>query len=217
MLEEKTLKKSTSSPEVNNSLKIYSETQIGRAMGRVYNFLGISMEYPEGEIFQPSYFPCLYQMLEDLNFAGQRENLKNAIEGSPNFIEDIRSEYTRLFINSFPRVPAPPYESCYGSCRNMLNDTAAQEVDSFYRNCGYSINRCVELPDHISYEMEFTGALLEDGKYEEAEDFLNTHLRKWVPLFREKVLNHAMHPFYKAIVDLIDFFIKTGEMRRYYG
>lgn len=207
MLEEKTLKKWTSSPEVNNSFKICSETQ----MGRVYNFLGISIEYPEGEMFHSSYFPCLYQLLEDLDFASQREDLKNAIESSPNFIEDLRAEYTRLFINSFPRVPAPPYESYYRSCRNMLNDTATQEVNSFYRNCGYSINRHIELPDHISYELEFAGALLEDGKDEDAEDFLNTHLRKWFPLFREKVLNHAIHPFYKVIVDLIDFFIKTEE------
>jgi TorA maturation chaperone TorD len=181
-------------------------------MERVYNFLGISMEYPQQEIFQTSYFPYLYQLLEDLNLVSQRENLKKAIEGSPNFIEDLKTEYTKLFINSFPRVPAPPYESYYRSCRNMLNDTAAQEVSSFYRNCGYSINRFIELPDHISYELEFTGALLEDGKYEEAEDFLNTHLSKWFPLFREKVLNHATHPFYKIIIDLIDFFIKTEEV-----
>jgi nitrate reductase assembly molybdenum cofactor insertion protein NarJ len=93
----------------------------------------------------------------------------------------LQTEYTRLFVNSYPTLLCPPYESFYRE--GMLYGNAVSEVMAIYRQKGLAYVYQGEPPDHISVELDF---LAETGD----QNFL-ARMRQWVPQFTARVKENS--------------------------
>lgn len=148
-------------------------------------------------------------------------------------LQEMKAEYNRLFVGP-GHVLAPPYESIYKT-RNKDNEKGVVMGDStvaakhFYRRAGLGLsNDFTDLPDHISLELHFMGYLCnleiertheesEESKVSEGKqssvhkmqvDFLETHLGSWISDFSQAVSNVTYFPFYKAVAELAERWIK---------
>jgi len=116
-------------------------------------------------------------------------------------LEALQVEHTRLFINSLPEVPCPPYGSIYleGCC--MSGSTVA--IGAVYRRLGIESD---ELPDHIAVEFEFLSLLLpavdvvtQDQRADVGE--IIRHLAAWTPQFFARVREHDRSGFYRSAAE----------------
>ncbi len=120
---------------------------------------------------------------------------------------ELAVEYTRLFINAFPMVPCPPYESFYVN-GGLLAQRSAAKVLEIYAKVGYRLrDKFKDLPDHIAVELEFMSILhrmkLKHERKEELNEikhlFLKEHLLKWAPSFCDNIERNAKLTFYKGL------------------
>jgi TorA maturation chaperone TorD len=146
--------------------------------------------------------------------------LKKAINGidlnSENELENLLSEYTRLFIGPY-KLPCPPWESVYTSPKKLMMQDAAANVLKLYHEAGLSLESAEVMPDHIGAELNFLAILFtktnsERGKREYvgiAGKLLNDHLLKWTPDFTRDMEEAAETSFYKELAratrKVIDF------------
>lgn len=142
-------------------------------------------------------------------------------------LTDLQVEYTYLFINAVPLVPAPPYESAYTD-RGLLMGRPVSEVVRAYREAGLAVRPDYDgLPDHIAAELEFVAYLMEqemeaaDSGAEETAPlwhsrrraFLEAHLLRWTPPFLEKVADSARKPFYRQVARLTEDLLESEAAR----
>ncbi|MCL4371663.1 MAG: molecular chaperone TorD family protein [Chloroflexi bacterium] len=124
-------------------------------------------------------------------------------------LEQLQGEHTRLFINAYPHVPCPPYESVYRD--GELLGQAAEEMDVLCRRWGLSVDG--EEVDHAGVELEFTSFLLTIGSPEAmatAEHFLVEHLRSWLPRFAGDMVRESRLGFYQAVGRLLAAVLEHG-------
>ncbi|MFH1019781.1 MAG: molecular chaperone TorD family protein [Pseudomonadota bacterium] len=177
-------------------------------MAEIYRFLAHSMQYPSPDWMQADYFSVLDTFLAELGWDAEAQALRQSISESTDWLEPLQVEHTRLFVNAIPSVIAPPYGSVYLSADGMLYGPSAEKVKAFYREQGFALVGEADIPDHISFELEFLALLAEEGKSNEAEFFLSHHFRPWFPKFQARVVQEVRHPFYRVLVNLIDFFTR---------
>ena len=96
-------------------------------------------------------------------------------------LEELQTEYTRLFVTDFPTLTCPPYESYYRE--GSLYGNASIEVEDIYRDRGLEYSFEGEPPDHISVELEFL-ALTGDERFAE-------RMKEWVFEFTERVKENS--------------------------
>ncbi len=96
-------------------------------------------------------------------------------------LETLQTEYTRLFISSFPALPCPPYESFYRE--GLLFGETALEVQDYFADSGIELAVEGEYPDHVAIELEF---IYLTGDF----NFLQ-RLKEWLPSFLIKVKEHS--------------------------
>jgi TorA maturation chaperone TorD len=162
------------------------------------------MRYPSESWLDTEYFAVLQGFLEELPFEASKD-LRFCITSDADWLEKLQIEYTRLFINSYPKVAAPPYASVYLNDDAMLYGKSAEKVRTFYRARGVDLVADSDMPDHLCLQLDFL-ALLADGNMTEDESlFLATHFRPWFGLFRKRVHAAAQLPFYTILVDFIEF------------
>ncbi len=140
-------------------------------------------------------------------------------------LTDLQIEYTYLFINAVPRVPAPPYESVY-SGRGLLMGEPVSRVLQSYREAGLTISESYDaLPDHIGAEFEFMFYLVQqetkakqtderktaDTWREKQSHFLSEHLLQWSLPFMARVTQNARMPFYRLLAELSGAFFNTEQ------
>lgn len=144
-------------------------------------------------------------------------------------LQELQIEYTYLFINALPRVPAPPYASAYYD-QGFLMGEAAERAKKTYCHFGLDLaDDFYDLPDHIAVEIAFIAELMarliaaqEQGAKEqvhilkkEIENFLSEQLRPWLPEFCKRVQETARLPFYGGVVELtkevLDYFPELNE------
>lgn len=193
----------------------------------LYRFLAQCYTYPE-----PAFCEALHghEVWDQLGVAG--EALSRRIDqsiaslqacvrcyngGDENLLTDLQIEYTYLFINAVPHVPAPPYESAYTGAGLLMGEPVSQVLKA-YREAGLIMHDDYDaLPDHIAAELEFVSYLVQQEATaaqqapEEAEawrtrqrDFLAEHLLRWGPPFLKRVMEHARRPFYIQVSKLTD-------------
>jgi nitrate reductase assembly molybdenum cofactor insertion protein NarJ len=92
-------------------------------------------------------------------------------------LADLQTEYTRLFVNSYPTLPCPPYESFYRE--GTVYGNTVNEVVALYGQQGLEYTYQGEPPDHISAELDF---LAETG----SKEFLD-RMQQWVPEFTARI------------------------------
>jgi len=129
--------------------------------------------------------------------------------------QELAIEYTRLFINAYPMVPCPPYESFYVD-GGFLAQASTRDVARLYAEAGYRLRPWFkDLPDHIAVELEFTAILLGEASFTSSPAlrdgelaklrpcFIKKHLAKWVPAFADCVERNAKLSFYKGVAKLL--------------
>jgi len=177
----------------------------------IYSFLALSMKYPEPSWFNQGYASNLITILKEAGLTDEAESLSAISVPDEKVLEDLQVEYTRLFINAVPHVPAPPFGSVYLESGRSLYGKTTEKVRDFYREHGFDISDPAAVPDEITLELEFLGLLAGQGRYEEERQFLSDFFRPWFVRFRDIVVAEAGHPFYVALVKLIDFFTLQEE------
>lgn len=175
----------------------------------IYRFCAQSMHYPEADWFGETYRNSLNTLLEALGGNAEKQRLTDALAKSPDMLEDLQVEYTRLFINGVPHVAAPPYGSVY--LEKTIRGKYSEEILSFYQSLGYTLTENADLPDSLIHQLEFLSFLAEDNNREGEEEFLSRFFLPWFPTFAARVLEEARHPFYRIIVRIIDFFTKEED------
>jgi TorA maturation chaperone TorD len=162
----------------------------------------------------------LAEVLEPLGLSA--EGVRRAIETLPEELEvalqTLQVEYTYLFINAVPRVPAPPYASAY-TAQGLLMGEPAEAALVAYRQAGLALAEDYhDLPDHIAAELEFLAWLGEQAlAAQEAGDeelaqahaaqhqvFLSEQVRPWLPAFCQRVEQAARLPFYRELARLVE-------------
>ena len=122
-------------------------------------------------------------------------------------LDQVQGEHTRLFINAYPHVPCPPYESAYRE--GELLGAAAEQVDVLYREWGLVVEG--EQVDHVAAELEFVAFLLTLDTPEArnaAETFTRDHLARWVPRFAEDVIRESRLGFYREAGRLLAIMVR---------
>ena len=178
------------------------------SMAEIYRFLAQSMRYPSPDWMQADYFSVLDTFLAELGWDTETQALGQSLFESDDWLEPLQVEHTRLFVNAIPTVIAPPYGSVYLSADGMLYGPSAERARAFYREQGFDLVGEADIPDHISFELEFLALLAEEGKNDAEELFLAQHFRPWFPKFQARILQEGRHPFYGVLVNLIDFFTR---------
>ncbi|MBI4787840.1 MAG: molecular chaperone TorD family protein [Chloroflexi bacterium] len=113
-------------------------------------------------------------------------------------LDQIQGEYTRLFVNAYPHVPCPPYESAYRDGEVLGN--AAEQVDVLYRQWELVVEG--EQVDQASVELEFIAFLLVldlPQAREAAEQFRAAHLLRWLPRLADDLDRASRLEFYRAV------------------
>jgi len=147
---------------------------------------------------------------------------------------ELQKEYTRLFINSKPKVPAPPYGSLYLEKDGMVWGKTTVEAIKLYVEAGLKVAEDFkDIPDHFAAELEFMWYLMreevkargffqENTLDEDAERvkkvtdlqtrFLNNHLGVWYERFLDRVIASSRTVFYREVSTLAKKYI-TSEIQ----
>jgi TorA maturation chaperone TorD len=116
---------------------------------------------------------------------------------------EIVQDFNDLFL--YPDGRVLPLESSFVRGSNIIT---VDEVTRFYADAGLTIEDEFQfMPDHISLEFLFMSYLIETGKTEIQEDFLDEHILNWVPAFCEEAAKHAKTKFYREITELASQFV----------
>ena len=178
-------------------------------MAGLYRFCAQSMKFPEECWFNQDYLPCLYQLLENIGGFHQKRELEQALALSYPSLDSLQIEYTRLFINGSPHVLAPPYASVY--LDKSLQGQSTAKILSFYYSQGFFLREGEDLPDHIVNQLGFLAHLVEAGDHACEAQFLSRLFHPWFQLFFPRVVCESQHPFYRIIVQIIDYFTKEED------
>jgi len=204
----------------------------------IYRFLQLVTTYPDMALLEmlksDELWESLERAVEILSVGGQDtiqglDNWLKSYEDDEKLLTDLRIEYTYLFINAIPHVPAPPYESAYTD-RGLLMGEPVSEVLRTYREAGLTMSESYDaLPDHVAAELEFMFYLVrqetvasESTQQERADvwrerqrQFLSEHLLRWMPSFLERVTASARRPFYRLLGHLTKVIL--GSEKKYLG
>lgn len=150
------------------------------------------------------------------------EGVQQAVKSLPSdpkaALRALQVEYTYLFINAVPHVPAPPYASAYTG-EGLLMGEPAEAALRAYRQAGLVLAEDYhDLPDHLAAELEFLAwlgeqaiAAHEAGDEEQAEErtaqqkaFLRDQVQPWLPTFCQRVEEAARMPFYRNLARLAE-------------
>lgn len=125
---------------------------------------------------------------------------------APADLDDLRVEYTRLFIGPGPEQ-CPPYESVYRDGDDDENlgpvyGPATQAVARWYDEYGLRLRDSRSAPpDHIATELEFAAYLAASEDDGTLEQFLDEHPRAWIEPFTTQLRENDPGAFYRALIE----------------
>ncbi|MFO7774061.1 MAG: molecular chaperone TorD family protein [Dehalococcoidia bacterium] len=207
-------------------------TSLARAV--VYRFLALCFSYPDMELLKLFDGDSLGECLDawhvlGLDASGEMREVIAWLEstGPEVALSELQVEYTRLFVNAYPRIPAPPYSSVYLDEDRLVWGPSTAQAGRFYEEAGLCPSAdFADIPDHIAAEMEFVSYLiLEQHKTDQEgvttspdmatieNQFLADHFLKWAPLFLDRVVGNTGAIFYGGVARLALEFTKF-EARR---
>ena len=202
----------------------------------LYRFLQLTNTYPNNtllEVLQSSeLWDSLECAVETLDIEGQEiirglSTWIKSYQDNKKLLLDLQIEYTYLFINAIPHVPASPYESAYTDRRLLMGEPVSKVIQA-YRKAGLNIRLDYDnLPDHIATEIEFMFFLVRQESIqqnsteksatntwkEQQKHFMEKHLAIWGPLFLSKVEEHTRILFYRLVAKLCDIFFQSEIIR----
>ncbi len=194
--------------------KLHAELGSRRGLYRLFGRL-LSKEVDQqllNELRTPEFAAAINQLGLCLDEPGSDDDL---------ILEQLAVEYARLFLG--PGKHISPHESVQTGQDGVLNDATTARVSHFIQVAGYEFRAdSKKYPDHIGSEFEFMEALINkqaeaitDGDLEEAktskmlqDEFLQRHLKRWIPQFCNQIERSAKLPLYKALGRAVSAFIK---------
>jgi TorA maturation chaperone TorD len=119
----------------------------------------------------------------------------------------ISEEFDELL--RFPSGRLQPIESLYTG--QMVSEHT--DIRSVYAAAGLGLDDTYDVaPDHLSLEFLFMSYLIENGKREMEQKFLEQHLINWVPYYCEEVMKKSQTIFYREIAEIVkDFLISESD------
>lgn len=176
-----------------------------------YRFFAQGMRYPDRHWMTKHYFDTLFIILSELVDETETVEIQTILSSQslPQLVEELRVEYTQLFINHYPHVIAPPFASIYMD--QMFQSFFTEKTDKFYQQKQFTVSKTSVPPDHLVTELEFLAKLAEDGDFYGEEEFLCQLFRPWFHQFQDRISNTSCHCYYRVMVRLIDFFTKEDE------
>ena len=196
---------------------------MNRSMARstIYNNLSLCFTYPDEKIcawiLEKQWIEVLEEalsLLTEEDFEKHFQSFKDSLWGERETLAlELAREYTRLFINAFPHVVAPPYGSVYMEKDGLVFGKVTSEVLRFYHETGFTLKEDLhDLPDHIAHELEFMGILTareaqasgaDKVKLEETQmNFLSRFILPWIPSFCQRIGEQNHSSFYRTLGDL---------------
>ena len=196
------------------------------ARASVFNVFSALLCQPEEELIQNNeIFDALKLALSNVNpdcseIAGR---MQKAVKQST--AQELLIEYTRLLIGPFKTLVSP-YSSLYFGSETVMSDETVWVVD-FYRKAGLKFDHeTKEVPDHIAIETEFVYWLLHNeiksldsgdrdkafSLWENQQEFLAKHYKKWVPEFCAKVATETNNEYFKLLAECFGKFITDVEI-----
>lgn len=132
-------------------------------------------------------------------------------------VNELLTEYVRLFVAGRGGVVAAPYESCHVGGRAAVMSGASLAMRDRLAAAGLEVSLdSNEPPDHIALELEYLYHLLSsawtggDGALEaEGRAFAGQVMLPWVRRFREALLAGDPHPVYIHCADLTVGLLET--------
>ena len=207
--------------DVDNDKNNWNELLISEQI--VFALLGkILFEYPEQgwyetlaseEVFETIPFG---EMQEDVQKGMKLLSAWNAQHSSglsQEDFEDVRDDYTRLFVGP-GKVLAPLWESMYFTKERTIFQEETLKVREWYRRFGLeSVKLHSEPDDHLGLELAFIAHLagqaqvaLEQGdkarfqQFIQAQrEFMTDHTLKWTGGWVALVLEHSRTDFFKGV------------------
>ncbi len=175
---------------------------------KLYMLLAKALSYPED---LEDYTESIKKLLGEVEFAIPEKlaiSLKEALKELKELGEEkVQAEFTRLFINAYPTVPCPPYESAYRE--GTLMGKSAEKMESILSKWGLETD---EMPDHAGPELELMAFLLGIPQTDEAKAdqvmLFKDHISKWFPKFSRDIFKNTSLNFFKSVALLIDETLK---------
>jgi putative dimethyl sulfoxide reductase chaperone len=174
--------------------------------------------------------PVLTALLKDLTeldsaAAEPVDRMKTHAAGN-DIPTSLTPEFTRLFIGPF-HPPCLPYGSVYMEKDRTLMGDSTMDALTRYRNLGVDLDQHFkEAPDHICAELEFMCLLVykelsgirsgDPGQVQQMlahqQSFLSKHLIQWIPLFTDRVMEHADSSFYMDLARATRVFVEEDHL-----
>jgi len=199
----------------------------------VYGTLSSCYTYPDEDIHfwltKGIWIEEMREALRELNEEDFEKSLSpflKILKEEEGLSSEMQREYTRLFINGFPHVVAPPFGSAYLEKTGQISRRTASQVIQFYRANGFTVKEELkDLPDHIANEFEFMADLTYQEREttgsrrilleEEQMKFFSRFILPWVPAFCDRIRDKSLSPFYRSVGKLTLEFIDLE--RNYLG
>jgi putative dimethyl sulfoxide reductase chaperone len=139
-------------------------------------------------------------------------------------MHELRQEYTRLFLGQYPKVS---HSEGLWRCRAegyknppLMVNPRSLDVQRFQQACGVvRAEGYADCVDTVSVECDFAAYLAEAPEFPEelgktsAEaytEFLDSHMKQWIPGFCQDVRAASDDPYYNSMVDLLEEFIAVA-------
>lgn len=150
------------------------------------------------------------------------QKLDGKLAENEKFMDDLKSEYTKLLIGP-GRLVAYPWESTYNGKENLLFQESTLRVRQFYRKYGYLPQEYPHVADdHIALELHFMAKLSQRALDAfQADDlktcrnlldgqkvFLKFHMLNWIPKYAENIKKSKTAHMYPQFAQGVDAFIK---------
>ena len=178
----------------------------------VYKSFAKLFSYPDEELITLVSSGVVLELFEILNIP-EYNSLKidkwiKSFDNEEQLLEDLQVEYTRLFINTFPTLPAPMYKSFYED-KELLGSSIGSLIDT-YEKYGFEISEDEnELPDNLSLLLEFVYRLNQEGYSKDEQNiFVEKYVLSWTHELEQKILENAEIDFYKFLIISLNSFLK---------
>jgi DMSO reductase family type II enzyme chaperone len=166
-----------------------------RDRARVYSLLAAGFTYPDAASFAEMRSGRYGLALRDAGLP----------VGSLRPAEPSLKQFQAAWLRAFDEL-CPPYEGNYRppSERSAL----LLEIRAFYRHFGLSMAEGGELEDHLAAELDFMQVLAQGRASRRAQgDFLDRHLRRWLPRFAADARRRLRSPFFRKLAGLAAAFV----------
>ena len=137
-------------------------------------------------------------------------DLVEKIRNKKHHLNTLETEYTTLFVSSYPNIKCPPYESYYTEPDAFLaKEQVVKDINAILNSLGLEVDKKQEkMPDHIITELELLGILLamppESGANTLLEALIRKHLLVWLLKFSSCIKTHATQEYYKKLAQILE-------------